>query len=105
MGSRVATGLALACTLAFPFAASFALSSDSECGVSDLLTLIGPPFLELFIFPFVRLCRASLLFSEGKGGLGKASGSCHGTGDRLAILILALAVEVPLYRIIKNRHE
>jgi hypothetical protein len=100
LGSRVSTGLALAFTLAVPFAASSALVSSSGRGVSDLLTLVGPPFLELFVFPIDGLLSTGLLLSEGKGGLGKASGSCHGASDGGTILVVALAVKVPLYRVV-----
>jgi len=76
MGSRVSTVLALAFTLALPFAAALSLASNGEGGVSDLRLLLGPPFV-LIIVPFIMLHGASLLLSEGKGWLGKASGSCH----------------------------
>jgi hypothetical protein len=75
-GCRDSSRLALAFTLALPFAAPFSFASNGEGGVSDLRLLVGPPFL-FVIIPFIMLHGAGLLLSVGKGWLGKASGSCH----------------------------
>jgi hypothetical protein len=101
-GGRVSTRLALTFTLALFFAAALSFASNGEGRVSDLCPFVGPPFLAVIIIPFVMFRVASLLLSEGEGWLGKASGSCHGTGDGLAVLVLALTIKVPLHRMVQK---
>ena len=72
MGSRVAAGLALAFTLAFPFAAALPLASYSEGGVSDLVT---PFFIPKFFNRDVHGTGSSRLALAFGLSLWRASGT------------------------------